>query len=172
MQYINIFKNEQIFLLQTVGKEDIWYYLKDIYQLCSRESTSHACSCEWLSICPVFFRCATVGNHVLLWLHVCLGQLLCVHDFLPSVCLTGAGGMGAAFHFICLYVSVNVRLFDRDVFAFVVVPWESGGPSYLAAEPLFQSDGGGGGQQTQPCNTESQNDHGIVSLLLSLVSLF
>lgn len=59
---------------------------------------------------------------MLLRLHVCLGQLLCVHDFLPSVCLTGSGGMGTAFHFICLCMSVNVRLFDCVVFAFVVVP--------------------------------------------------
>lgn len=57
-------------------------------------------------------------------------------------------------------VCINVSLIDRVVFAHVVVPRESGGPSYLAAEPLLQSDGGGGGQQTQPCNPESQNDHG------------
>lgn len=41
-----------------------------------------------------------------------------------------------------------------------VVPWESGRPPNLAAEPLLQSNGGGGGQQTQPRNAESENDHG------------
>lgn len=70
-----------------------------------------------MNVCPVCFRCAAVGNHVLLWLHVCLGQLLCVHDFLPCMCLTGAGGESAAFHCMCLRVCVNIRLIERVVFA-------------------------------------------------------
>lgn len=37
-------------------------------------------------------RCAAAGNHVLLRLHVRLGQLLCVHDLLPRLRLPGAGG--------------------------------------------------------------------------------
>lgn len=41
---------------------------------------------------PIFSRCATVGNHVLLWLHVRLGQLLCVYDLLPCMRLTGTRG--------------------------------------------------------------------------------
>lgn len=59
---------------------------------------------------------------MLLWLHVCLGQLLCVHDFLPCVCLIGAGGKGAEFHCMCVHVCINVRVNDGVVFAPVVVP--------------------------------------------------
>lgn len=29
---------------------------------------------------------------MLFWLHVCSGQLLCLHDVLPCLCLSGAGG--------------------------------------------------------------------------------
>lgn len=121
---------------------------------------------EWnKSICPLSFRCAAVGDHVLLWLHVCLGQLLCVHDFLPCMCVTGAGGKATVLHFMCVRVCVLMSFWLMCcVLARIVVPGESGGPSYLAAEPLLQSDGGGGGQQTQPCNPESQNDHGNTSL--------
>lgn len=43
---------------------------------------------------------------------------------------------------------------------YLVIPWEPGGPPNLAVESLLQSDGGGGGQQTQPCNPESEDDHG------------
>lgn len=46
---------------------------------------------------PLFSRCASAGNHVLLWLHVCLGQLLCVYDLLPCLRLAGAGGETAFF---------------------------------------------------------------------------
>ena len=49
----------------------------------------------WPLTCLVSSRCAAAGNHVLLRLHVGPGQLLCVHDFLPCVCLPGAGGKGA-----------------------------------------------------------------------------
>lgn len=61
----------------------------------------------WVTVSPIFSRCATVGNHVLLWLHVCLGQLLCVYDLLPCMRLTGTGGERPAF----LLISPNVCYF-------------------------------------------------------------
>lgn len=77
------------------------------------------------------------------------------------MCLAGPGSKGASFYCMYAYVKINHFLIDHIVFDLSAVPWESGGPSDLAAEPLFQSDGGGG-QQTQPCNPASQNDHGNV----------
>lgn len=38
-------------------------------------------------------RCPTAWDHVLLWLHVCPGQLLCIYDLLPSLCFSCTGGM-------------------------------------------------------------------------------
>lgn len=97
----------------------------------------------WVTSSPIFSRCAAIGNHVLLWLHVRLGQLLCVYDLLPCLRLTGAGGESAAF---LLNLSTNVCIIhlDRPCFCSIVVTRESGGPPNLAPGPLFQSDGGGG----------------------------
>lgn len=62
----------------------------------------------WVTFSLIFSRCATVGNHVLLWLHVCLGQLLCVYDLLPCMRLTGTGGERPAY---LLILSPNVCYF-------------------------------------------------------------
>lgn len=97
----------------------------------------------WLPSSPIFSRCAAIGNHVLLWLHVRLGQLLCVYDLLPCLRLTGAGGKSAAF-LLNLSTNVCIIYLDRPCFCSIVVTRESGGPSNLAPGPLFQSDGGGG----------------------------
>lgn len=45
------------------------------------------------------------------------------------------------------------------------IPGEPGGPPNLAVEPLLQSDGGGGGQQAQPCHPEGEDDHGETHFL-------
>lgn len=90
---------------------------------------------------------------MLFWLYVCPSQLLCLHDLLPCMCLTGAGGkMVVAMMwmvYVCLCVLVDAVLMCLNVFHVCqAVQRESRGPSYLAAEPLLQSDGGRGGQQT------------------------
>lgn len=46
----------------------------------------------------LFSRSASVGDHVLFWLYVRPGQLLCLHDLLPCVCLPGPGGKEDANH--------------------------------------------------------------------------
>lgn len=59
---------------------------------------------SWVTFFPLFSRCASAGNHVLLRLHVCVGQLLCVYDLLPRLRLAGPGGEGA------IIKSTNVRV--------------------------------------------------------------
>lgn len=88
----------------------------------------------------------------------CVSLLLEVRAQLSCMCLTCWCLCG----FLWLFL-----LFVRSA-----VPRESGGPSYLAAQRFVQSNGGGG-QQTQSCNTEGQNDHGklLTGYLVSL-SLF
>lgn len=50
------------------------------------------CCCE---IPCVSSRCEAAGDHVWLWMHVCAGQLLRVHDFFPRVRLARPGGKGS-----------------------------------------------------------------------------
>ena len=114
-----------------------------------------------------FGRGSPVGDHVLLRVHVCPGQLLCVHDLLPCVRVPGAGGKASILrggrpwidpHGFCA-VCVSVCVDGHCCGCKLAVEREPGGPSHLAAEPLQQGDGGGG-QQAQPRDPEGQDDHG------------
>lgn len=71
---------------------------------------------DLVNICQIYFRCPAARNHVLLRLHVCLGQLLCVYDLLPSMCLFGAGGERAVFFNCicwCVFVCANITLIEN-----------------------------------------------------------
>lgn len=114
----------------------------------------------------IFCRGSPVGNHVLLRMYVSPGQLLCVHDLLPCMRFTGAGGKAQVLCVVAVHRSfVTCSIWCVSIVidvCFVCKPAvqrEPRGPSHLAAEPLLQSDGGGG-QQAQPRHAESQDDHG------------
>lgn len=53
---------------------------------------------------PVCLRCSSAGDHVLLRLLVHLSQLLCLHDILPRLCVSGAGGMFLSFMCVCVFM--------------------------------------------------------------------
>ena len=114
-------------------------------------------------------RCASVRDHVLFWLYVCPGQLLCLYDLLPCVRLPRPGGKTHYDIFescsldcmwkwaadISRWISVCLC-----VFVCTAVQGESWGTSNLATEPLRPCAGWRGGQQTQSCDPEGENHHG------------
>lgn len=113
-------------------------------------------------------RCASAGDHVLFRLHVSSGQLLCVHDVLPGLCVAGVGGQ--CFSAVCLlikmiYIShINPSVSKHEAYSLTLcppaVPREPWGTSHLAAQSLRSGSGGRRGKQTQPRHSKSQNDHG------------
>lgn len=57
---------------------------------------------------------------MLFWLHVGVGQLLCLHDFLSSVRLPGAGGKDPVLGSVKCRTRIRVcALMDINVCAFV-----------------------------------------------------
>lgn len=108
-----------------------------------------------------FFRCASVRDHVLFWLYVSPGQLLCLHDLLPGVCLPGSGGKTDAKTFKRLQTLIRST---SDPFVCPrgrkALKRESRGPPNLAAQPVCPRAGRGRGQQAQPCDSEGENHHG------------
>ena len=105
-------------------------------------------------------RGASAGDHVLLRLPLRSGQLLCLHDILPRLRLSGPGGECFRRILSALTHVLGVLIWADPAFPPPAVPGEPGRTPHLAAEPLRPSSGGGGGQQAQPRYPESEDDYG------------
>lgn len=86
-------------------------------------------------------RGASARNHVLLRLHVGSRQLLCVHDFLPSLCVLGSRGKNCSSlrHYKRGFLITQSATSNMTLTSFVAFSGKPRGPSNLAAQPFCPS---------------------------------